>query len=193
MVKTTFLEFREQCIWLRCCYNTYSTLYESGAETIELLSNAANIFFGDLHKILIEYGWLQVCKITDPAKTKTRLGYRDNLTVKYIDALLSDKGLMTNEIRQYSTYIHNYRKLLKPGRNWVISHLDKETILTGKPVGEHSHKEIEDFFDNLQKYADAVGNVIGVGPLDFRVTVGPGDVTDLIMKLKGHAEPFAKL
>ena len=53
-LKTAFLAFREQCIWLRCCYNTYSTLYESGVETRKLLSSTANIFFGDLNKILVE-------------------------------------------------------------------------------------------------------------------------------------------
>lgn len=118
-----FLAFRDQCIWLRCCYNTYNALYESTPETIELLSKVATIFFGDLNKILIEYCWLQICKITDPAQTKGR----DNLTVAYINSKIEAMGLISDEIRQYSNSINEYRNVLNTGRNRLVTHLDKET------------------------------------------------------------------
>ncbi|MCH7936298.1 MAG: hypothetical protein IH994_04290 [Proteobacteria bacterium] len=87
-LQQSFSAFREECIWLRCCYNTYAALYESDQEVLEALSSTANIFFGDLNKIFIEYIWLQACKITDPAKSSGR----DNLTVKYMDEALLDSG-----------------------------------------------------------------------------------------------------
>ncbi len=175
-----FFAFREQCIWLRCCYNTYATLYESGPQTKEVLSKTANIFFHDLNIILIEYCWLQMCKVTDPAKT---IG-NDNLTIKHINGLLDNMGIMTDEIRQHSGKIHEYRNIIEQARHKVISHLDKDTILAGKDIGEHSPEAVNDFFVNLQRYVDAVGILLGIGPLDFSVTVGKGDVIDLISKLK---------
>ncbi|MBN1103276.1 MAG: hypothetical protein JXL84_07685 [Deltaproteobacteria bacterium] len=176
-----FLAFREQCIWIRCCYNTYVALYDSGTETSDLLSEAANIFFGDLNKILREYWWLQVSKITDPPVSRGR----ENLTVQHINTLLCSEGLMTAEISSYSEGLMHYRKLIKEGRDRLISHLDKESVLKGGPIGDHATEDVTAFLENLQRYVDAVGAAVGVGRLDFRVTAGRGDVIDLIAKLKG--------
>ena len=52
------------------------------------------------------------------------------------------------------------------------------------PIGEHAKEEVTEFFSCLQGYVDAVGNTIGVGPLDFRATPGSGDVLDLIKVLR---------
>ncbi len=75
-LQRSFIAFRNECIWLRGCYNTFAALYESGSEVKEVLSAAASSFFSDLNRILLEYCWLQVCKITDPANSSGR----DNLT-----------------------------------------------------------------------------------------------------------------
>lgn len=175
-----FLEFREQCIWLRCCYNTYVKLFESGPETEQLLKNVAAIFFHDLNNILIDNIWLQICKLTDPAMSMGR----KNLTVKHINNLLESSNLMNDEIITFSENIMKCRSLIKEGRNRLISHLDRESVLNDKPIGEHKKEDDILFFDSLQGYCDSVGIVIGVGPLDFSGTPGPGDVVDLLKKLK---------
>lgn len=46
------------------------------------------------------------------------------------------------------------------------------------------------FFENLQRYFDVAGNAVGVGPLDFRCSPGPGDVLDLIRTLKRGPDPI---
>ena len=43
---------------------------------------------------------------------------------------------------------------------------------------------MDEFFENLQSYFDVAGVAVGVGPLDFRSSPGPGDVLDLIHTLK---------
>ena len=69
-LQKTFEAFREQCIWLRCCFNTFQDLYETGDETSELLHSNAAHFFHDLNEILREYVILQVYKLTDRAETR---------------------------------------------------------------------------------------------------------------------------
>ena len=91
---------------------------------------------------------------------------------------------MTEEVREYSVELLCYHELVKDSRNKIISHLDRKTILDGLPIGEHSAEEVTSFFENLQKYADAVGTAVGVGPSDFRSIRGKGDVLDLIGALK---------
>lgn len=92
-----FRAFREQCIWLRCCYNTYAALYESGEEINEVLVSSASLFFHDLNHVLIEYCLLQVCKINDPEETRGQT----NLTVEHVNASLRASDLMTDEITRY--------------------------------------------------------------------------------------------
>ena len=180
-LQKSFRLFREECIWLRCCYNTYHGLYESGSEVTDILSSVAKIFFGDLNRILIEYCWLQICKITDPAKSQGR----ENLTMKHIDSLLAENGLMTDKIKCCSQSILRYSEQLRTARNRLVSHLDKQSVMNGSPIGQHGRDEVEAFFEHLQEYVDAVGTTVGVGPLDFRASSGPGDVTDFLRKLRG--------
>jgi len=179
-LQRSFIAFRNECIWLRGCYNTFAALYESGSEVKEVLSAAASSFFSDLNRILLEYCWLQVCKITDPANSSGR----DNLTVENINASLREFGLMTDEICNHSKCLRHYRKLIKKGRNRLVSHLDKDSVMKGVVIGEHDETDVTRFFEHLQSYVDAVGNAVGVGPLDFRATAGRGDVLDLITKLR---------
>ena len=179
-IREVFLAFREQCIWLQCCYNTYCQFFESDDETTNLLETTAHLFFHDLNNILIEYILLQVCKITDPAESFGRA----NLTVETINADLHEQGLMTDEIDANASGLLRYRELIKEARNRVISHLDRNTVLAGLEIGEHSRQEVERFFECLYGYVDAVGTVLGVGPLDFKVTSGKGDALDLIKALK---------
>ena len=175
-----FLAFREQCIWLQCCYNTYAALYESGDETKDVLQASASKFFGDLNIILIEYILLQVCKITDPDESRGR----KNLTFEHVNTALRKTNRMTDAITHFSCGLSHYRKLVKDGRNRLICHLDKESVLKDLPIGDHAEEEVTAFFENLYGYVDAVGNAINVGPLDFRTTAGAGDVLDLIKTLR---------
>ncbi len=186
-LEETFLAFRTQCIWLQTCFNTYAALYESGEETNEsgeetsrVMSAAAPLFFHDLNVILVEYCLLQVCRLTDPPQSSGR----DNLTVKHINALLTAENKFTPEISSAAEGLAHYRSLIRDSRNWIISHVDKRTLIEGLPIGAHSQAEVSAFFDNLYRYVDEVGRVVGVGPLDFRCTSGPGDVLDLLRHLK---------
>ena len=111
-IDDAFLAFRDQCIWLQTCFNTYRALFEGGKETEDLMAKVAPRFFMDLNEILIEHCLLQVCRLTDPAKTFGR----ENLTAKNIDSLLDDAGLKTPRISAASDGIAHYRSLIKDSR-----------------------------------------------------------------------------
>ncbi len=175
-----FIAFRESCIWLQNCFNTFQSLYASGPETESALRRTASLFFGDLNKILQEYFFLQARKITDPAISFKR----ENLTVNHINEGLVRCGLMTQEISALSDSIHLYRETTSELSNRVVAHADKYTALNAMLVGEHSNIELESFMSNVRAYTDAVGIKLGVGPLDYRSQAGSGDVLDLIRSLK---------
>lgn len=178
-LEEAFLTFREQCIWLQTCFNIHAALFESDEKTSDVLSSTAPQFFHDLNLILVEYCLLQVCRLTDPARSAGK----DNLTVEYINSLLQDEGLLTSEILDASNGLSLYRSLINDSRNWIISHADKRALLDSLPIGEHSEADISVFFENLYRYVDSVGTVVGVGPVDFRTTSGAGDSLDLLRHL----------
>lgn len=178
-LRDQFVAFRAECIWLRDCYNTFTTLFDED-ETRTLLEQSAVIFFGDLNRVLQEYCYLQVCKITDPATSFGRV----NLTVEAMNDALKLAGLLTPEIEKHSAVMMRYRGLIKGSRNRLISHLDAKTILKGAAIGGHDAHEVTAFFDAVQKYCDEVGRAVGEGPLDFRWSPGAGDVIDLLQVLK---------
>lgn len=181
-----FIAFRNSCIWLRNCYNTFNHLFNSGPETEATLRGTAPLFFEDLNSILQEYFFLQVRRITDPVSTRSR----ENLTLQNINASLRDAGLMTQEVLDISSSIIGYRSLISNISNRIVAHADKVTALCPSLVGAHPDHELESFITNLHAYTDAVGIILGVGPLDYSVQAGPGDVQDLLRILKGYDNSF---
>lgn len=175
-----FVAFRESCIRLRNCYNTFNHLFGSGQETEAILLRVAPEFFGDLNSILQEYFFLQARRVTDPVATRSR----ENLTLQNVNSGLTAAGLMTQEISDLSGSILGYRTLISDISNRVVAHADKATALRPGLVGAHSEHELESFMDNLQAYTDAVGIALGIGPLDYSVQAGPGDVQDLLKALR---------
>jgi hypothetical protein len=185
-IQEDFLVLRDQCMWTMKCYNNFSDLYEHD-QTVDLLRYSAAWFFHDMNIVLQEYCLLQVGKLTDPVRSMVR----ENSTIPNLDARLQAESLWTHEIADFSANIMRYRDIIKDSRNRVIAHADKETFLQNLTVGAHAKKEMQDFFDNLNEYTDAVGNMLGVGALDYRVCPGMGDVTDLVSLLEDAHCRFA--
>src|SRR4051812_32647162 len=100
--------FGEQCAWLRRCFDTYLVIFEGRPETFRLLERSACGFFQDLNIVLIEYCWLQIGKLTDPAKH----GGRTNLTVDYLNQELSRLGLLTPAIKEAAAFLLRYREFI---------------------------------------------------------------------------------
>lgn len=179
-MEAEFISFCNQCIWLQNCFNIFSDLYDSGEDTEIALRKTAAWFFADLNKILQEYVLLQMRKITDPEKNRKRI----NLSVEHINARLAEEGLLTKEIEGISAEIHAYRRLIDDAVNRVVAHNDKEILIANELMGVHSDVALESFMANMRSYTDAVGEAIGVGPLEYKTQRSFGDVLDLIRVLK---------
>lgn len=185
-IQADFLVLRDQCVWTMKCYNNFSDLYEHD-ETVDLLRYSAAWFFHDMNIVLQEYCLLQIGKLTDPVRS---IG-RENSTIPNLDARLLAENLWTHEIADLSAKLMRYRDIIKDSRNRVIAHADKETFLQNLTVGAHTEQEMHGFFDNLNAYTDAVGNVLGVGALCYGTCAAMGDATDLIGLLEDAHCRFA--
>ena len=140
-LQALFVAFREECIWLRRCFNTYSVLFASGADTADVLHRSAAWFFHDLERTMREYCYLQNSENYYPKKSFGR----ENLTHQLIDFALREAGLMSDEIAALSQELLRYRELIRDPRSKLIAHLDRELVTTGLPLGTHSEKDVHDF------------------------------------------------
>lgn len=179
--REVFLEFREQAIWLQTCYNIYRSLFESSEETSQLLRKAAHAFFGDINLVLVEYVQLQIGRLTDPPRGS---GNRANLSVLHINELLAAEGRLTPAITSASDDMQRYRDIIVAGRNRIIAHADRDTMLAAAVLGMHTKSDVLKFFGSLYTYIDEVGIAVEEGPLDITNTASPGDVLDLLAVLK---------
>ena len=175
-----FIKLRDQAIWLRQAVNTFNYLFDSGPETERILRESACLFFGDLNTMMQEYAILLVCRLTGPPESFGKA----NLSTQRFTNLMRDRGCLTPEIERLDAALREYGELLKPARNKIIAHSDLEVQVNSTALGAHGEEVMVQFLDDLQEYFDAVGNAVGVGPLDFRHTPGPGDVIDLVRKLE---------
>lgn len=163
-----------ECIRLRQDYNTFNALFDAGDEVSDLLREVAPLFFDDVHRLFVESHFLKAFRITD---TKS-------LSVAKMSKMLENEGLMSEEIRAASKKVQRYHGIVERARNKAVGHIDVNVALSGETLGEHTETQINEFFEALQNYTDAVGRQIGEGPLDYRSTPGVGDVHDLIQALR---------
>jgi len=186
----TFFAFRDQCIWLRICYNTFAALFEHEHRPEDLLSRTAPQFFTDLNHVLREYCWLQTCRLTDKATSYSprAKGEVENLTVAHLNALLSKAGRLSKSVSDAADGMMRYRAFIEPARSGLIAHADKALILAGASMGTHDAAEVEAFFEHMQTYCDEVGRAVGVGPSDFRSLPSSGDTWDLVACLRAGLE-----
>jgi AbiU2 len=180
-----FNRFRDECAWVRHCFNIFDALYHKPDHKL-VLEHSATAFFGDLNRILLEYAYLAVCRLTDPAGAANK----ENLTVENLNLALAQNNKSTPDIEKFSNEMMDYRRLILPARDKIIAHLGKnEHLASGsQELGAHTMDDVRSFLDAMQNYCDAVGEVLGEGPADFSCSASSGDVLDLIKILSRNAK-----
>jgi len=115
-------------------------------------------FFIVLEKILQEYWILEVVKLHDPA---TQRGF-DNLSVDYVLKLDGWPSNTKFKLQNLKKKMNKFSSLLTEARNKLLSHKDKDVIVTGEILGVFDEGEDEVYFKFLENFAsEAHENVLG--------------------------------
>ena len=160
-----FNQLRECLTIVRRDYNTYNALYCD--ENKGLLAAIAPTFFTDIGEILQRDWILQVVKLMDPAVTNSRGEQRENLTIQLVVQQLEAEALLTDDIRENAKALLDYGEFIKPARNRILAHRDRQCHFEGIAMGATTDEQLYEFIENIQRFADLVGIQIGVGPLGF--------------------------
>jgi hypothetical protein len=156
--------FCDTCVVLRSMWEHHRILFEGSDLKRELLQGIAPTFFFDLHALFVRNLVLEICKITDPARTMGRA----NLTVKFLieHSDFSSTPATLDTLKRLSDSIHAFRNKIVHARNKFIAHLDRESVQLGQPLGSAPQEDwlrfwidLQDFFNIMHKhYVDPNGH-----------------------------------
>jgi hypothetical protein len=189
--------FCDHVHWLVSVRHIYHVLFEDKQPSCQaLMEKTASSFFVDLNRILQEYLLLECAKITDPATT----GKYENFTVdclvrgicwpddaaslRQLTSLPDDDKDILKELKSLQAITEGFRNYIECARNKLLAHLDRGTVLSGKPLGEFPEGKDKTFFDALQKMCNIVHEACFSTIYGDMITSGPGDVFNLIKTLR---------
>lgn len=183
-IKVVIQKFCEQCGEIKFISDQYYALYETSEHRLRLLEEIApHFFFNVIQKVLIEYMFLNICKLTDPPQSCGD----DNLTVKYILQRINSVNPGISQqlgLDDISKEIDKFAKCIRPARHKIIAHLDVETILSLKTLGEFEEGEDKIFWSNLQEFVNRIYEhyIGGVFPLVAFSDSGANELVEALKK-----------
>jgi hypothetical protein len=114
----------------RACYMHYRALFEPGNPHHAVFSATSPFFFHDINYMLIKHIILDVCKLGDPASD---FRGNENLSIDFFVkcADFAAAPAQFDHLRCRATKLRNFIAKLKPARDKLISHRDRNTVLSG--------------------------------------------------------------
>ena len=117
-------------------------------------------------------------KLMDPAESRVKNEYRENFTIFNLDETINWSSETKQTLRDLLEEIKPFQAYLKPARNMMLAHYDKEMMMTDARLGAFPAGEDDKFMRILEKvcnliHAECFGTIFG----DIGVTVA-GDVYD---------------
>ena len=171
--------FAEDCAWVRTVREHFAVLFESGEKRQNLLGVVAGEFFHDLNLVLIDYLFVQLCRLTDPASSGKG---RRNLTSRYIlelDWSQETRALLDSSNRR----LIEFRGKLERARSKLIVHADVDVRLGKLAEGEFTQQEEEVFWSALQAFVSAAYLEAFDEPFEIRLASQGGDAHSLVSHL----------
>jgi len=149
--------FVVECQRTKIAHDLFQALFDQGDWQQQLFHSTAPKMFSDLNGIMMEHFYLQVSKLTDPARTQRK---HDNLTTNYIVECIpwpddvKDKLISVNgRLMAFSEHFAEYRN--KRGAHLdLLANTDQQRTLGSFPEGEDGT-----FFHDLEEFLQiAIGH-----------------------------------
>jgi hypothetical protein len=133
-------------------YKHYRALFEPDNPHDAVFRAVAPFFFGDINLMFVKYIVLEVCKLGDPA-----CDFRGNENLS-IDFFVNCSDFSTfpaqfDQLKCHATKLRSFIMRLKPARDKLISHWDRNAALLGvRGLGRADTDQWADFWLDLQAF-----------------------------------------
>ena len=146
-----FHRLYNECAWLQITWAQYVELFGTKPERIDLLNQAAGLFFRIVQDTLWENTLLSLTRLTDPPES----GGKNNLTIRRLPTLLKEADREEKEVERLVSNANDATKFARDWRNRHIAHRDLSLSLGqgAEPLAPASRKQVKEAID-------AVCNVI---------------------------------
>lgn len=177
--------------WLHTRWNQYRLLFGESSERIDMLDEAAPVFFRMLQYTLFEQTLLDIARLNDPAQHGKK-GKYSNLSLEQLAQSLPEGSHIRTTTFDQLVEVRNASAFAVDWRNRRIAHRELNLALQRRVrrLSPASRQKIEVALSEI----DELMNVIGVHYLDSTTAfdgVGfQGDATQLLYRLRDgiHAE-----
>jgi hypothetical protein len=182
-------DFSAHCAYIRSVYVLAIRIWrDSSDEQRVLMESIAPSFFVDIGQVLAEYTILAACRVTDPAKD----GKNENLTLETFVNSFGAGSQTEKQLDALRQRMLAHRKKIQPARHKLIAHVDREVIRQGKPLGQASWKEWDDFWAVLKRFINILNEKVLGTPYDIEIAGVSGDA-EMLLKSLQHSKYFEAL
>lgn len=150
---TLFSALWQELAWLNWKWIEYRELYGTKASRIELLNDAAPLFFRIVQDTLWEDSLLHLARLTDPVKSAGR----PNLTIRALPDLIEDPKVCAHVSSLIDKGVAS-TEFCRDWRNRHIAHRDLALALSqgAQPLKEASRLKVKDALKAIEDVLNAV-------------------------------------
>jgi hypothetical protein len=150
---------------------------ENERKTMEAIEPSV---FADLAQVPKEYLVIPACRITDPAGDGRK---NENFTVEmFVSSFASDPETF-KKLGELHQRMQKLREKVKPARDKLAAHADRDAVRKGKPLGEASFQEWDDFWSAVQEFVRILNEKMTGKPFEIDTGGVMGDAESLIKAL----------
>jgi predicted ribosome quality control (RQC) complex YloA/Tae2 family protein len=122
-IKEIYEKLKEEIIWLHGRWTLFTQLFAKSDKRINLLNECASSFFHAIEGVRVGDVMLSLCKITDPANTRTRAGNFDNMSLKQLQQRLeAEEPQLTHRLQNLLNKLDDKCKDFREWRNKSLAH-----------------------------------------------------------------------
>jgi len=148
-------------------FKTYSNLFCSGVDTLDLLKESDAAFFRELYVVYLNYLSVAVSRLLDPART----GRKMNLTYFHLLDLLEEhtstpQTQLRDDLAKCKEDAYNFTE----PRNQLVAHLDLSVNTkseSGKSVPSFQPVEFNAFYESISKFMNEIRKILGKDPFMY--------------------------
>ena len=179
-----FHALHNELSWLHLKWEQYTELYGTKPERLDLLNEAAPVFFRVVQDALWEDTLMHLSRLTDPAQSPGK-GNRRNLTINALPALVSDPALKA-AIEERARSATEAAAFARDWRNRQLAHRDLALALREPvaPLAPASRLAVKQALEALRETLNEINTHFRGTTVVYEYSGHSGGAQSVLRKLK---------
>ncbi|KRR09981.1 hypothetical protein CQ12_06095 [Bradyrhizobium jicamae] len=174
--------FANHCVYIRSIYEYARRLFSQSNEAERAaMKSVAPYFFEDLAQVFAEFVILAACRVTDP--WTGRRG-SENFVIELFTNAFVRVAPLHRKLTQLQSSMDEHRSRIEKARHKLTAHADRETIMSGEPLGAATWSQWEQFWKDLGDFVSLVHEQVFDSSFDIRAAMVRGDAEMVLKKLQ---------